>query len=680
MANRPAVLVYQEFATLSFPSTTPELSACIVGPAYQIVDYPEDRSTLASDGFETVNYAKLLVGGTVAEYGGAKDAFFTGPATAVDLAYTGLITNASVDTASVKVYAEEVRGHVFTSAPTVDMLINTASIPLGVDAVASGVKVGDWAIIDTGAGILVKRVRGFGNTGGTNFEVMVTSMFSAALTNVTVEFQRDLANVELPAIDYTAISSKVTVLGALNLSGLPVAHAKLLVSYRALRTDLNFVSAPTQIVVDSKGNVGEFGKFDARNPLAVGLVVAAANTTSPLQAFGVSTDNSVGYAAAKVALSSHKSVYAAALLSGEAADVKGFADAFAQAADPDYAVLNGVPQRFKVALGYAGPVSTTRVLVATTAKPAGTPVGGAGANSTFTDATATFVDSGARVGDLLRITSDVGAVQSFTISDVVANERVVFDIGAGAIPGAYTYEIVRDITADKEAQADSLVALVHSVANKRAVLCWPDQVLVTSLVDGSKARLSSGAKAPAGYQTGAYLACAVAGMTTALPSHQGFTNFAVNGIKGLLHSTPYFTDKQITKISNAGLFVFQQDDASSLPYILHELTTDVSTLQFGEFMCVKNMDFVSMEFKDVLDDFLGKWNITTETMDFIRSALQARLDSILLDKRVRIGARVKSGKITLLQESKVSADRIEVYFEGKFPMVLNTVGLHVVSG
>ena len=39
-AQRPVVLVFQEFATLSSSPATPELNVLVAGPAYWIQDFP----------------------------------------------------------------------------------------------------------------------------------------------------------------------------------------------------------------------------------------------------------------------------------------------------------------------------------------------------------------------------------------------------------------------------------------------------------------------------------------------------------------------------------------------------------------------------------------------------------------------------------------------------------------
>jgi hypothetical protein len=468
-----------------------------------------------------------------------------------------------------------------------------------------------------------------------------------------------------------ATADKVTVSPGFAVAGMPVLYAELLVAYLALRTDLARYQTLSDFRLSPKGELGNVGRLDARNPLAVGLYVAAQNSNTPLQYFGIPSDDDAGYQAAKGALTVRNSAYAVALLTDEPAQVKSFGDAFQSSADPDYAITNGVSQTFRVALGYAGSLPDVRLLkeLSTAASVAG---------GVLSDPNGGFVDAGVIVGDRIRFRSDPGTqLQDLPIVAVVSNETLKY---SGAAPaGLLGYEVIRDISSDKDAQVAALVALAKSFGNRRVVLCWPDLVRVGDLTDGSKPRLPNGSKAAAGPQPGYYLACAVVAMTAALPSHQGFTNFAVNGIEQVYNATPYFTDRQISALSNAGLCVFAQDDIAALPYIVHALTTDVSALAFSEYMTVKNMDYVSMAVRDVLDGFLGKWNITNETLDFVRADIQSEIDGLLLDKRVRIGARLRTAKLTLLEQSATAEDRIECFVEAQFPMVLNRIGLHIVS-
>lgn len=236
-----------------------------------------------------------------------------------------------------------------------------------------------------------------------------------------------------------------------------------------------------------------------------------------------------------------------------------------------------------------------------------------------------------------------------------------------------------DRTLSKTDQVTELVAIAQSFASRRVILVWPDVVTVDALVDGSKTRTVPTVPEAADAQPGYYLAGVVGGMTSGLPSHQGFTNLGIAGVSQLGHSTRYFNDAQLTELSDGGWFVFGQETPNTLPYSIHQLTTDTSTLETGEYSVVKNFDFVSVFFQDILEEFLGVWNINDETLAFLKQSLNQGIDILKLRKYAKIGSPLNSANITSLALSTASADRIEIYMEVGLPKPLNRIGLHLIS-
>ena len=321
------------------------------------------------------------------------------------------------------------------------------------------------------------------------------------------------------------------------------------------------------------------------------------------------------------------------------------------------------------------------------------------------DVNASFSAVGVMAGDLLEMPqnpsqSSFTTKHTFTIATVTDQRLRIVDNGrnnslvaselphgvsrnapATLVPTTATlhYRITR--TLDITGQVTELIAVTQSLASRRVVNVWPDLCDVTGLVDGSLARDPAAplVAQPAATQPGYYLACAVGGMTAGLPSHQGFTNMGIAGISKIYNSNTYFSDKNITDISNGGWFVFQQDTPQALPYVVHQLTTDVSTLQSGEFSMVKNFDFVSIFFSDIVAEYTGIWNINPETLGFISASITGGIDNLKLRRRPRIGAPIIDGTITSMYVSPSTADRLESYIEIEFPSPLNTVALHLVS-
>lgn len=789
-AQRPVVLVFQEFATLSSSPATPELNVLVAGPAYWIQDFPEDRADIQ-----------------IADYGITPGSAASGAAVV-----TSAVTVADAPNNKIGAVLDQASVRVFTSKTQVELAfggdmttaVGTPNVgSVGTNFVTAGVQPLDKiAMTDAGPTTIVRTIVSVAaNALVLNSET--PTGFSASAVKFRIE--RTLPESEIDASFYTFVPATNTITVD-PLATLPVGvaqkrivSAELYVAYRSLRLDLQDVKT-----LGSVNEVkGQLGRIDARNPLAAGVFVTLQNTNTTVQYYGIGSDDLAGYTAMKNAIGGRKDIYAVVPLSSDIAVLAMLKAEFVALADPDYAITNGVPQKFRVAVGSSAALPTTKIVIdkntdgkteLTASLPAPTtyrtldfdtdvalitanvqpgdkltisadaaatvrngtytvaqvlsetqlevdeeiPGGVQSANATIIikvgstiadrivstpitplgtlldakafldlyDANGTFVDSGIIPTDLVEMPMNP-TQQSFTekhtfqVALVISNQRlrivnngkntslVANELPHGAsrnspvtaIPGTgtLTYRITR--TLDKAGQVTELIAVTQSLASRRVVNVWPDLCDVSGLVDGSLPRdpLAPTTAQPAASQPGYYLACAVGGMTAGLPSHQGFTNLAIAGISKIYNSNTYFSDKNITDISNGGWFVFQQDTPQALPYVVHQLTTDPSTLQSGEFSMVKNFDFVSLFFADIVDDFIGTWNINPETLGFISASVVGGIDNLKLRRRPRIGAPIIDGAITSVSVSPLSADRVEMYVEIQFPAPLNIVALHLVS-
>ena len=332
---------------------------------------------------------------------------------------------------------------------------------------------------------------------------------------------------------------------------------------------------------------------------------------------------------------------------------------------------------------------TTRRAVGT-ATSAGTTAANGDLYLILRDTAATFITSGVAVGDLIQMPEDfsndfTSTLSSFVIAAVLSEQRLqlvnngpdtssvqnelphgVKRAGGSIVPTSATlnYRVARTLT--KGAQITELQALSRSFASRRTVLVWPDKVDVAGVTGGAN-------------QPGYYASCAVGGMTSGLPPHQGFTNLGIAGISRIYHSNTYFSDSQLTDLSNSGWYVLAQQTPTSLPYTIHQLTTDPSTLETGEFSVVKNFDFVALFFVDILEDFLGVYNVNTETLTLIRAALNIGGDTLKLRTLAKIGAPLTSFSIADLGISPVAGDRVVTHLTIGLPKPLNNIELHLVA-
>lgn len=326
---------------------------------------------------------------------------------------------------------------------------------------------------------------------------------------------------------------------------------------------------------------------------------------------------------------------------------------------------------------------------------------------TLTCPTATFISDGVVPGDILQIPSDpenatnwtnyqswvinsvdsetrVQIVNNGTNTPTVANE-LPHGVKRSATPtdrlitaGHIWLRVFRDMTKDE--QVTYMVEIATSFSSKRMILAYPSEVDITDLVDGSKERYGETNPVQADAQPGYYLACAIGGQTAGYPPQQGFTNLGINGIDRLYKSNDYFKEEQLTDLSNGGVYVFVQDNPDSLPYSIHEVTTDILSLETAEYMVVKDFDFVAWTFLDTLLPFIGRWNINDDTIGFVEQALYATIANLKSRYVARIGAPLNNATVDkVYKASEISEDRLEAYVSVGLPMTLNVIGLHLVA-
>jgi hypothetical protein len=300
------------------------------------------------------------------------------------------------------------------------------------------------------------------------------------------------------------------------------------------------------------------------------------------------------------------------------------------------------------------------------------------------DSVGTFLDSGVVVGDLLEVTlaptvltADDYSTLTFTypIAAVLSNNQVRLAVGADVVQDDYgsedgiSYRVIR--TLDKPGQVSELISIAESISSSRVLAVWPDQVKVSGVQNNATGTQS--------FLPGYYMAVVVGAMTAGLPPQQGFTNLGIAGISEIRHSSRYFSEAQLTTLSNSGIYLFAQNTPNTLPYCVHQLTTDVSTLESGEFSMVKNFDYVSRFYKDIVDDFIGRYNVTDSTIGLMKEALDGGSRQLQRMDMPRIGAPLIAGRVASIKVLEGQRDHVEVMMDLTLPAPLNRVTMRLVA-
>jgi hypothetical protein len=235
--------------------------------------------------------------------------------------------------------------------------------------------------------------------------------------------------------------------------------------------------------------------------------------------------------------------------------------------------------------------------------------------------------------------------------------------GFGGTLSAVEYRITKDLSLNE--QATLLAGYATSLGSRRVVSTWPDVLGVsvnalTVLVPG--------------YFAGAVLA----GLTAGLPSQAGLTNLSLTGFVARENSDDLFSDEQLDTIAGGGNFILVQPVVGAALSVRHQLTTDLTTIFFQEYSVTKNVDLVARFFRVLYRPFLGTYNITDGLLDLLKTRGESGI-SFLKDQRVqRIGAPLRGGQLTRIQESTLQPDTIEIDIDINIPLPLNNIKLTIL--
>lgn len=727
----PGVLVYQQLASNGgVANITPDLDSCIIGPAYNVVSYVSGsatslvataaRTSPTGSAFTLVNNAvnsltylgstkvgQLVESSSVQVYFNAslvetKVLYMTGTAGSNALTfatYTGTgnssagsnVLNSVSNPSQLKV------GDIITvvgantggsdlSSPIVSIVGNVVTIVDNAVLTVSGgtinrvsfnnlnsasstlrVEPGDSVHITYGSSTFsttVMAITGSNNviTGITTSDVMPVGISAPFTVSV-----RKLYNNLLLPVSYNSHTNyslaDVVADGLVTIYPLPVVNYGTVVSgnvhigYRALRLDL----ADTLLDINNiDDQVAVLGDASDENPLALAVNLALANTTGRIRAVALSSNDLTGYLDALDLIENSK-VYAIVPLTQSVDILAAIQQHVEQMSTPENASWRIALMNTAIpASKYIGMYNPDLV----NANSGNNIVTLVSSDYVFTSSNAEFVADNVIPGDTIKVTSHTPTSQvvtSMTVLGVISNQQLIVDSPI-AISGV-SYYVQRTLT--RSQQADIVAANSSTFSSSRVIHVQPD--LVGVIVNGVTK-----------YLPGYYLCAAMSGLVSGLPAQQSLTNIGLAGVVDLQHSNRYFTRAQLSTISAAGTCLLVQEAAGTIPYIRHSLTTDMTVLQYRELQQVKNIDFLSYFFHDILKGFPGRYNITPDTLQILRTTIVA--GAKLLQGKVlpKIGPPLLDYQIKSLIQDPTNKDTVRVEMVTTMPTVMNYVNLYLI--
>jgi hypothetical protein len=289
------------------------------------------------------------------------------------------------------------------------------------------------------------------------------------------------------------------------------------------------------------------------------------------------------------------------------------------------------------------------------------------------------------IGDEIQVPTPAGPLNenygagyvASVVAQVLSDSRLTLDVyedlpledpeDAASTSNVPFFRGIKPLT--KQQQAEYLVSIVQSFGSSWFSHVFPDAAEVTGINDAS-----TGLASP---QPGYYMAVAIMALCTALPVQQPLTRRALVGFGALSNSNYYFSPEQIELLSNSGYLAMVQDQPDSPPYVLHQITTDLTDVKLAELSSMRCYDYVARRLKAVIDSYIGRVNISTDVLELIAEALNSDMAFVKSQKVSGLGAPMLSYAINSVRQNPARADGVQAVVSVDFPAPLNNIQLFI---
>lgn len=178
-----------------------------------------------------------------------------------------------------------------------------------------------------------------------------------------------------------------------------------------------------------------------------------------------------------------------------------------------------------------------------------------------------------------------------------------------------------------------------------------------------------------------FIAAYVAGLRAGLQPQQGLTRREIPIITSASAMYTRYTPDDLNEIAADGVMIITQDVESGKIYIRHQLTTNSSNgILFYEDNVYPIVDYLSFQFDDGLDGFIGVKNVTQGTLTDMRRVI-ADIATVakLADYNSDIGPLIVGFSDLTVTRNTLAKDRVDTSITVEIPTPLNTI-VHTING
>lgn len=506
-------------------------------------------------------------------------------------------------------------------------------------------------------------------------------------TEVHIELYMYQASAEIPeenhgvsgAFNWTADADEFTAKAAILMQDsrwvngmgempyLPVFRANLFLEYRAL---LAGYTSTIYSISDISVVESTLGPIDEDNPLALAVYLALQNTgDTTLYFIAIGGTDATAWTAALSKASLTSKVYSLVPVTTDAAIIE-----LLQA----HAAAMSTETGKKWRIGFVG----REMPVQTTVFNKSTNPGGVDWKATVTDPLAgtnyvkvtMTADAGLvgklNIGDtvLLGYATDAWGNETYETNSVESVEsNTVFYLAtplAAPVVVAQRIEAYHPLSTAEKATAVANIS--KSYRDRRIYHVFPGNLGMFGTYIGAQ-----------------YGAAAASGLCSSVVPQQGLTNIQLNGFDDIPVCYSMFSQAQLDEIAEGGTFIIMQETQGGEIYIRHQLSTAASdgNLNTSELSITKNLDSVSYYFTEILRPFIGRYNVTPELIEVIRTNVQNGINYLGSFTSVNLlGPQLllEGTSIRSIQQHPTLLDRIVVVVDLQLPYPINVIEMHLV--
>lgn len=281
---------------------------------------------------------------------------------------------------------------------------------------------------------------------------------------------------------------------------------------------------------------------------------------------------------------------------------------------------------------------------------------------------------------------------TFSFRKVIVNGTVA-SLGEGdfievKVSGVSRRIRIKAILADNLARVDEIDAEVIPQAEYTATAVLADSVTnyalaATTLADSLENRRckvvwSDGTVKDNAYVSNAFHAAYLAGRRSAMPAQQSMTRSEMGSVDSAARMYTRYTSRQLDEIARHGVTIITQDSKYTLPYVRHDLTTDMDKgILYREGSCTTNIDRISYAMADTVKPYIGKTNVTAPTLRSIKIDVTNLLDKFTSDSEDdRLGpSLIRYENLTVKQDPNMK-DRVVINVDLYIPSPMNVIQVY----